>query len=483
MPALTPAEWLPILDARLAERQAAVRLYEDYYAGRHRLAFASAKFREAFGELFAAFATNWCGLVVDALVERLAVQGIRFGEADDADEDAWSMWQANGLDAESIKAHTEAVKTGTAYLLVAPPRDDGVPRITVEHPSQVIVAHDPGDRRRRLAALKKYRDQSGATVAVVYTPERVSVFRRGREVETLVGFGVALPEVYQEWAFDEETSGANPLGEVPVVPIENRPGMLSGGQSDLAPAVALNDAANKFFSDMIVASEFQAFRQRVLTGVEVPKDENGKPIGPPIEMAVSRLLMFEEPDAKAFDLSPGDLGNYVQAIDLAVQHLAAQTRTPPHYLLAKLVNLSADALKAAEAGLVAKARRAHVDFGEPWEEAHRLAFGWRAIWRRERGDDAGAAADHERATATDAEMVWRDPENRAPGVVADSLVKKRQIGVPEEMLWEEAGYSPQQVRRMRAMRQRSLHDLDRLTLTAADQGVPAEMALIGDAGI
>ena len=35
------------------------------------------------------------------------------------------------------------------------------------------------------------------------------------------------------------------------------------------------------------------------------------------------------------DLAQTDLGNFVNAIEMFVQHLAAQTRTPPHYLLGR----------------------------------------------------------------------------------------------------------------------------------------------------
>src|SRR4051812_29729217 len=92
--------------AKLDGQQDKVRLYERYYAGDHDLAFETAKFREAFGDQLKEFATNWCQLVCDSPVQRLGVQGFRFGDEETADEDAWKIWQANNLDAESRKAHT-----------------------------------------------------------------------------------------------------------------------------------------------------------------------------------------------------------------------------------------------------------------------------------------------------------------------------------------------------------------------------------------
>src|SRR5688500_4182343 len=94
--------WLRRLEKELDDRQASLKLYGDYYEGDHRLAFASEKFRVAFGTLFKEFADNWCPLVVDAVVERLQVVGFRFDPEDPSgDMEAWRIWQTNGLDADS----------------------------------------------------------------------------------------------------------------------------------------------------------------------------------------------------------------------------------------------------------------------------------------------------------------------------------------------------------------------------------------------
>ena len=70
----------------------------------------------------------------------------------------------------------------------------------------------------------------------------------------------------------ELPGGPNPLLTVPVIPIENKPRLLSHGESDLKPATPIQNAINKLCTDMVVASEYGAFRQRVMTGVEVPRD-------------------------------------------------------------------------------------------------------------------------------------------------------------------------------------------------------------------
>lgn len=426
--ALSPPEWRDQLIKALDSRWSRIRVYDAYYEGDQALAFMTRKFRAIYGDLFGALADNWCALVVDSSVERLKVQGFRFGSDQEADEEAWNIWQHNGLDAQSNMVHTEAVKLSEAYWLVQPPANgETEPRITAEHPAEVIVAHEPGDRRQRLAALKKWRDGEGYVHANVYLPDRV-VKWRSPEAERWTSLGTV----------------PNPLGAVPVVPMPNNPSMLRGGRSDLGGGViALQDAINKLLCDLLIGSEFGAMPQRVLLGVEQPRGADGNPI--PMEKldeaaASSRLWMFPGTDAKAFEFSAADLANIRESMDGLVRDLTAQTRTPPHYVSGQIVNASGDALKAAETGLVSKVRDKMDPFGEGHEEMMRLAF--RSI-----------DPDDERAQTMDAEVIWKDPESRSVGEVVDAVQKQVAMGLPFEVALEKMGYSPQEIDRIMSMRE------------------------------
>jgi hypothetical protein len=433
----TPAAWLSVLEARLDERWARPRtgmgILDAYYEGDHRLAFATAKFREAFGNLFGAIADNWMPLVVEAKVERLEVQGFRFGSETTADTLAWDMWQANGMDEGSDLVHTEAVKLGEAYWLVEPPArgSSDPPRITYEHPSQVIVACAPGDPRQRLAALKKWVGEDGYAYANVYTPNSIAKFRSQERPR----IGQAI-----QWSRrSDDPGGEHDLG-VPIIPIRNNPSMLHGGRSDMAVALPLQDALNKLLSDMLVGSEYQAFPQRVLLGVEVPRDPNtGQPVAAAqLQASQSRLWTFENENAKVTEFKAADLSAYVSSREHIAQGLNAKTRVPPHYTLGEMVNVTGDALTAAEAGLVSKVRRAMRPFGESHEEALRIGF--------------LAMGDTERAAIVDSETIWRNPEWRSQAQAVDAGAKLAAIGVPEEVVWEQCGFSPQQIARMKALK-------------------------------
>jgi hypothetical protein len=406
------------LDARLD----AVETYEAYYRGEQRLAFATSKFREAFGRMLEPLSDNWCQLVVDASVERLKVEGFRFGPEDTgADQDAWTMWQANYLDADSGLAHTEASKCGVSYLLVLPGPDPETPRITVEHPAQCITYSAPDDRRQRLAGFKRWTETDGSSRAVLYTAEAAYLLGRARNST-------------QDWS--GLGSVANPVGVVPMVPMLNLPNMLGGGMSDLQAVVALQDAINKLLADMLVNSEFVAYPQRYATGLEIPTDPaTGRPYDREAFLSsTSRLWLNENPAGKFGELAGSDGLGYVRQIEALVQHIAAQTRTPPHYLLGSSGAFpSGESLKATETGLVAKVKRKQVSYGEAWEEAMRLAFAYRG--------------DTLRAEATDTETIWAEPEARSEGELVDALLKMRQLGVPITELWRRYGATPQEIER------------------------------------
>jgi hypothetical protein len=422
------ADMAKLLNDGLEQRLPAVALYDAYYQGEHRIAFATSKWRETFGALFDELADNWCQLVVDAAVERLRVEGFRFGPADDAaDAQAWQLWQANYLDADSSLAHTEASKTGLAYLLVTPGDDPETPRITVESPAQTITYNAPDDRRRRVAALKRWLDDDGTARAMLYTPDVFVPLVRRKDRKT--------------WQQDgpELDNPVSPL--VPVVPMLNNPTILGHGISDLNVVVPLQDTVNKLLADLLVNSEYVAFPQRFATGLEIPTDpETGRPLDRERFLSsVSRLWVAEDGDVKFGQLPESDGHGYVQWIEMVIQHIAAETRTPPHYLLGSSGNFpSGESLKATETGLVAKVRRKQVTYGEAWEEAMRLAFAYL-------GDP--------RSSATDAEVIWADPESRSLGELTDSLVKMvTSVGMPLEVAWAIYGASPQEIERWRALK-------------------------------
>lgn len=428
------------LEKQLNAEQRELSIYDDFYTGRHPLAFATPKFRDAFGIAFKEFADNWCSLVVDAVEERINVEGFRLGTSSEGDKRAWRIWQANQLDAESQLAHTEALINGRSYALVWNGDDPRSPMITIEHPTEMTLATSSGNRRVRLAAMKRWLDDTGYIFATLYLPDTVYKFRsrnpiKGNRISSVT------PTKWEPRGVPDSEGGdelLNPLGVVPVVPFYNRPRLLGTGASELAGVIPIQNGVNKLVLDMIVASEFGAAPQRWATGLEVPKD----PVtGQPVELfktMLDRMWSTKNKDVRFGEFNPTDLSNFVRGVELLVQHIASQTRTPPHYFYLSGQFPSGEALKSAEAGLVAKTRRKMRHFGESWEEVMRLAF--------------LVVGDTKRANITNSQTIWGDPESRQEGVHTDAVIKLKALNVPDELLWERVGLTPQEIERIAAMR-------------------------------
>lgn len=433
-PVGTSEWWINRLSRELDSRAVPMARLNDYYEGRHPMLYAGSKYRAAFGSLFAGFSDNFCGLVVDAVEERLDVEGFRMGDDQKADGDAWRIWQRNDLDAWSQIAHTEALVKGQASVLVWTDEDEqGTAAITIQDPLEVAVATDRATGVR-LAALKRWVEDDGSTCFTLYLPDSIEKWQTTPKRATpgtvmTVGQFKIVPRLVQ----GEPWPLPNPLGVVPVVPLRNRPRLRGEGVSEIAAIIPIQNALNKLFLDMMVAAEYAAFRQRYAVGLELEVDpETGRTVEP-YQAGPGALWAEENPNVKFGDFEVTDLANYRTAIEMAIQHIASITRTPAHYLMGNAGSFpSGESLAATETGLTRKAERKQRFFGESWEEVIRLAF-------LVEGDERGGVDD--------AETIWRDPESRNEAAHVDSLVKLKALGVPDEMLWEMAGMTPQQVAR------------------------------------
>lgn len=443
----SPMWWLRRLHAEILQRRRAIEKATAYYDGAHNLAFAGEKFLEAFGGMFHAFADNWCGVVVDAVEERLNVEGFRVDPKGGADAAAWAIWQRNEMDAQSQLGHQEALIGGAAYAVVWPDGDDKA-EITVESAANTIVEYHPKFRRQRRAGLRLWMDDWGFEHAELILADDVYLFRsKGKRTDVAdAARSQWIPDPAESEKIDDIGRMANELGEVSIIELMNRPRLRVArrvqwaAHSEIASIIPLQDGINKMIADMLVASEFAAFKQRILIGYEGERDENGVEQPPNWKPGPGRVNWVADDKIKVETFDAADLSNFTTAIELLVQHVASISRTPPHYLNASADRLSGESIKAAETGLVAKTRRKMRPFGEAWEDVMRLS-----------GKIEKNAALTE---ATAMETIWADPETRTEAEHIDAVTKRKALNVPDEQLWEDAGYTPGQVARFPAMRAR-----------------------------
>lgn len=455
-----------LLDSELINRRTVVDRNARYYRGEQPLRFASQEFQKYHGDRYVDFSDNWVQVVSDSPIERLTTIGIKAPGEEKADVESWRVWQTNALDADSQLGYLGAVNAGRSFVLVwGDPGDEETPIVTFEDASQCVVVYEPGSRRRRRAALKKWQD-GNCDYATLYLPDEVWKFERPLQRMEKSPQMASVDEELKTWEprdLAEPNPQPNPMGVVPMVELPNKPMLAEDPIPDVSGVVPMQDAVNLLWAQLFTASDFASFHQRIVLGAERPMipllNAQGEVIGSrPVDMekfAVDRVLWITDENAKIAQWNATDLNAYTDIIEVAVGHIAAQTRTPQHYLIGKMANLSGDALIAAETGLVKRVQEKQLWYGQ----AEREMFGLIALAQ---GNKAKAKA------ITAGTVLWADAESRSQAQLADALLKLRQIGFPFEWIASRWGLTPQEVVDLIDMKKRE---------TNADAAAAAALAL------
>lgn len=436
----SPGWWLKRLLKELADRQDRLNRLDRYYRGEPDLPVGAESHREAFQQFQRKSRTNFAELIVEAVRERMQPAGFRTGADGDqlGDAEAWRIWQANSLDADSSLVHRSMLSMGLAYVIVGGvARDIEAPLITPEDPRQVIVAHDPVRRRRAIAALKVFHDEiEDLDRAYLYLPGLVIQASKTRRSSA----GVRLNGGLAGWDWVENPVAKLPFPVVPVVEFANKPDLYSSPMGEFEGAIDILDRINHMLLQRLVIATLQAFRQRAVEGNFPTTDEQGNEIDYDDIFAADPGALWLLPEgAKMWESGQVDLTGILQGVRHDVQDLAAVTRTPLFYLTPDAANGSAEGASLAREGLVFKTADRLVQTGESWEQVKSLAFLF--------------AGDRERARRRDLEIIWAPPERFSLAERYDAAAKAQAAGVPwRTVMADVLQFSPQQIDRMEADR-------------------------------
>lgn len=461
---------------RLNARRPEIELDEKYYRGDQPLSFATEEWKAANAERYAGFSDNWCGTVVDAEAERLKPTGVT-NLPKGAARMLWDQLQMNEFDAQFSQGVRTALSARRVFVIVWDD-GDGDSLVTFEHPSNVEVEHEWENPRKRRAALKTWVDED-TEFATLYTPDWLFKWERKRQVTkddqasqaeqsrtSYAADGGWIPR----GGFDVDDADwviPNPLGVVPVVEIGNRPTLKGDPLSEIQGVRPMQDAINLLWAYLFLAADYASMDARVMLAAQPPMipvlDRDGKVIGSrPVEMKdlrEKRLISISGENARIDSWDAARLDIFTDTIEIAVGHIAAQTRTPPHYLVSNkgISNLSGEALIAAEIGLVKKSDE-FITFTDP--QLREVLY----LVAKVKGFEALAPQ------ARLARVTWADREKRTESQLADAQVKLSQVGYPFEYLLEKGGLAPSEIRRVMKMRKDEMNDAMSMSVQAAVQG-------------
>lgn len=462
---LSPEDWFQRLNMRRLRYQHDHRANWAYYHGEQPLNYIARILREQ-QDRFPPLILNWPGLVIDALEERLTIEGFRLGDSDSTDDDIDAMWQANNLDASSSEGHISSLVTREAYLMVGPGLGN-FPRVTVEYPEQVAVETDPRTRRV-IAGLQAWKSDENLPTEdmaeVMVQGGKSYIFQMGDLSQSKIGFQMV-----------DARDQTSPL--VPIVPMLNRP-HRGYGRTELKDIKSPADAANQVATNMMAGIEHHSVGRRWAVGAreaDFVDPKTGKPL-PAWKIASGAVWALggdspeESAAIKVGQFTASDMGNFHNSIKLLASIAGTLYGLPAHYMAYTTDNpVSAEAIVYSEARLVKRAERRQVTFGEAWEQAMRIGLD---VMGRDSSEAIGL------------ETVWRDPSTPTQASKIPVAVQGLQVGLFDvEAAREYIGMSPQQ---RKAIRERegspggqaaqivsSLRSLD----IAAGQPQPAQPAL------
>lgn len=381
---------------------------------------------------------NWPRISADAVGDRLDVEGFRLANQTRTDDDLWRVWQANDLDEESQLAHLDALVYGRSFVCVGSnDEDEETPVVTVESPREMVTEADPKTRRVS-AALRIYgRDSAAPTspagFATLYLPN-VTVWlerptRGGKWVEV-----------------DRDEHG---MGFVPVVPIVNRARTADRlGVSEMADVITLTDAASRALTNAQLATETLAVPKRFVlnaTKGDFVDSKTGEVLTAwEAYFGAFSALANEKADVK--QLPAADLSNFPTIVNHYAQLVSGLTGLPAAHLGFHTDNpASADAIRASESRLVRKCERKAQAWSGSWEAVMRIV-------RRIQTGDWDESLQR-------METKWRDPATPTEAQKTDAVVKLHSEGIlPTEAAWERLGFSPEDIKHLRELREQEAAD-------------------------
>ena len=343
----TPEEWLTVLAKRMDQRAPLIAKRRRYVNGDADLPEMGANTRASWEAFQRKARTNYGGLAVGSLANRIRPLSVTVGDGTDVEPMAAArrVWRDNRMPVQIADAVWDALGCGVGYLAAG--MDGGGAVITREVPEMFIAAPDPLRPWRARASLKVWRDvDAGQDFAQVTIPGAMQAFARPSAWE-----GVTLRIASGGW-----TAQGDPVmfdGPVPVAVLEGR-----DARGLIEPHFDVIDRINVGKLNRLVTTAMQAYRQRALKkDKDAPplpeKDQSGNTIDYEKVFAPAPGALWDLPEgvdvweSQGFDIRPLLEGEKSDARDFA-----AVTQTPISVFIPDGQNQSAEGAFTAKEGQI-----------------------------------------------------------------------------------------------------------------------------------
>lgn len=380
-------------------------------------------------ELAARAQAPWGDLVVKSIAQTLYVEGYRRPDAPD-DATGWTIWQANGMDAEQVRIHYDVLKFGVAYGRCLPGKTlTGAPMPTMQgvSPLDLLAAYeDPAHDDWPVYALSVSKIRGGFKIMLLDDAQE---------------FTVKVSSIGERLRSENFAVADHNAGVCPIVRYKNRFDLVGRVAGEIEPFIPLLGKIDQTSYDRLIVQRFGAWLVRYIAGMDVIESATatGQSVDDvKIKLAIEDFLTAKDPDTKFGALPATPLDGFIKAHEADLHELAAVSQTPAFELLGEMSNLSAEALAAAKASQTAKSEECKHSFGESHEQFIRLG--------------CHIAGDTDGANDFMAQVRWADTSIRSIAQAVDALGKMAtMLGFPPELLWRKVpGVTDQDVSEAKA---------------------------------
>lgn len=341
---------------------------------------------------------NICRLVVAVPAQSMVVTGFRDPGRNENEPEFWATWEANKLSAQQAGLYRGTFAYGVSYAVVLP--GSPTPVVRCISPRRLTAAYG-SDPDWPYAALELRTVRGGVAFRLL---DETSVYEFKSD-----STGAMDPSLTFKGARDHMA------GRCPVVRFVNTADLESEPDSEIEAIIPLQDQLDETTFSLKVAERYAAFRQRYIIGWAAESESQV------VQLAASRIMELngDPSQVKVGEFDQTDLSGYLGSRKATLENFGIVSQVPPHNLVGQMVNLSAEALVAAEVGASRKNSETRTGVTQAWGQVADL----NAVYTGSEVPDG-------------ATVIWKDTEARSLAQTVDALGKMVQmLGVPAEAAW------------------------------------------------